>query len=376
MPTVEEARSLITSSIVDGADNSITPSKMRQVLLAIIDALSFLEGSGFSYLWSTNTASSDPGSTYVKGNNATLGSITEIYLSETAIEGAIGGYLAAAFNSSSTNKAVMILMDVADHDNFLAVTVTSDTDSGSYRTLACTVGSSGGTLADDAVLIVTIIPVGDAGSGGVTGPGVSVDSEIAIFSGTSGAAVKRATTSGLLKAASGVLSAAVSGTDYAPATSGTAILKGNGSGGFSAASDGTDYLSPTTGLEPSDIGVTVQAYDADTLKADVADVLTKGFAATSYSAGTKSSGTYQPDEANGNIQHATNGGAHTLAPQTNTSTIIVDYTNNASAGVITTSGFTMVTGDAFTTTSGHDFRCWLSMNASTGFSHLHVVALQ
>jgi len=44
----------------------------------------------------------------------------------------------------------------------------------------------------------------------------------------------------------------------------------------------------------ADIGVTVQGYDADTLKADTADVLTAGFAATPYSAGTKSSGTYTP----------------------------------------------------------------------------------
>lgn len=43
-------------------------------------------------------------------------------------------------------------------------------------------------------------------------------------------------TAGIVKSdGSGVASAAVSGTDYAPATSGTTSLKGNGSGGFSAA---------------------------------------------------------------------------------------------------------------------------------------------
>ncbi len=42
----------------------------------------------------------------------------------------------------------------------------------------------------------------------------SVDSEIVLFSGTGGKTGKRATTTGLLKAASGVLSAAVAGTDY------------------------------------------------------------------------------------------------------------------------------------------------------------------
>lgn len=48
---------------------------------------------------------------------------------------------------------------------------------------------------------------------------------------------------GLLKVTTttGELSTASSGTDYAPATSGSAILKGNGSGGFSSASAGTDY---------------------------------------------------------------------------------------------------------------------------------------
>jgi hypothetical protein len=75
----------------------------------------------------------------------------------------------------------------------------------------------------------------------------SVDGEIVLFSGTSGKTGKRATTTGILKGASGVLSAAVSGTDYAPATSGSAILKGNGSGGFSSAASGTDYAPATSG---------------------------------------------------------------------------------------------------------------------------------
>jgi hypothetical protein len=45
--------------------------------------------------------------------------------------------------------------------------------------------------------------------------------------------------SGLAKLTSGVVSAATSGTDYAPATSGTSILYGNGSGGFSNVTIGT-----------------------------------------------------------------------------------------------------------------------------------------
>jgi len=52
---------------------------------------------------------------------------------------------------------------------------------------------------------------------------------------------------GLLKGNGTAISAAVSGTDYAPATTGTSILKGNGAGGFSGAISGTDYAPATSG---------------------------------------------------------------------------------------------------------------------------------
>jgi hypothetical protein len=75
-----------------------------------------------------------------------------------------------------------------------------------------------------------------AGSGDVTSnTSSSVDGEVALFSSTTGKVVKRATGTGLAKLTSGVLSTATSGTDYAPATSGSSALKGNGSGGFSNA---------------------------------------------------------------------------------------------------------------------------------------------
>ena len=113
--------------------------------------------------------------------------------------------------------------------------------------------------------------------------------------------------------------------------------------------------------------------DADILRADTADVLTAGYAATPYNNGEQTSGTLTPDEANGNFQYAENGGAHTLAPPTNNCTIVIQYTNNSSAGAITTSGFTKVDGE-FDTTDGNDFFAYITK--LNGFSHLNVVALQ
>lgn len=122
------------------------------------------------------------------------------------------------------------------------------------------------------------------------------------------------------------------------------------------------------------IGTDVQAYNADTLFADTADNLTAGFSTTVHDAGTKSSGTYTPDQDDGNIQKAVNGGAHTLAPTVDDCAMIIQYTNNASAGTITTSGFTLVDGDDISTTNGDDFFFYLTK--ANGFSLLTVKALQ
>lgn len=63
-----------------------------------------------------------------------------------------------------------------------------------------------------------------SGAGDVIGPASSVDGQIALFDLTTGKLIKAATTTGMLKATSGVLSAASAGTDYlAPAAIGTTV---------------------------------------------------------------------------------------------------------------------------------------------------------
>jgi hypothetical protein len=143
--------------------------------------------------------------------------------------------------------------------------------------------------------------------------------------------------------------------------------------GIDATAAATAVTQAGTALQPEDIGVTVQGYDADTLKSDATALLTAGYTATPYNAGTRTTGTYTPAAANGALQYAVNGGAHTLAPPANNTSIIVQYTNNGSAGAVTTSGFTRVSG-AFTTVNGDDFMCYITRN--NGFSHLHIQALQ
>lgn len=112
-------------------------------------------------------------------------------------------------------------------------------------------------------------------------------------------------------------------------------------------------------LNPEAAGVDLSGYAA---LATADQVLTGGFRVTplQIGGGTVTSGTVTPDPGDRALQYYTNGGAHTLAPGSNNGSYILDITNNASAGAITTSGWTKVVG-AFTTTNAAKFRCTCSV---------------
>lgn len=101
-----------------------------------------------------------------------------------------------------------------------------------------------------------------------------------------------------------------------------------------------------------------------------------GVTSTADDDGTKSSGTYTPDPAGGNMKRIVNGGAFTLAEPTAAGdyTLVIQITNNASAGAITLSGFNRTSGSPFTTTNGHDFFVYITK--CNGFTFANVVALQ
>jgi len=130
------------------------------------------------------------------------------------------------------------------------------------------------------------------------------------------------------------------------------------------------------------IGATAEDF-ANILKTNATANLTAAFTAAIDDDGTITTGTYTPTTAAGSqYKKIIGGGAFTLAPPvvaTNTATTLSLFIiNNASAGAITTSGFTKVAGDAFTTTDAHKFSCRIEVNdiGGTEYSSLTVLAMQ
>jgi hypothetical protein len=143
---------------------------------------------------------------------------------------------------------------------------------------------------------------------------------------------------------------------------------GTGAAGTSAEISRADHVHaiPTNGI----VSAMITALNVTTGKIAAAAVtasklgggtLTSGFDYTVVDDGTKTTGTYTPVYTGGNMKEVVNGGAHTLAPQSGNGVIVVEYTNDGSAGAITTSGFDKVTGDSFTTTNTHVFQCQLTV---------------
>lgn len=127
----------------------------------------------------------------------------------------------------------------------------------------------------------------------------------------------------------------------------------------------------------AEVFVTVRGEDL--LPVSGVRTLKGGFDSDAQALGAITTGTVTP-EVDGageeNFKTLTANGAFTLAPPSTSSncTIIIQVTNGASAGTITTSGFTIVNGDTYETTNGNDYLFHIKKVGS--FTSLTIEALQ
>lgn len=190
---------------------------------------------GIRWLFASSTTMADPSSGNIRFNNATLASVTAISVhyssGETgnpSVENWVKGWDDA---TTTTVLGTLVIKKASAPQNFVILHVNAAlTDNTTWAQIPVTYVDSSGSFSASDVLSVQFDRAGNkgadgAGTGDVTGPASSVDSEIALFSSTTGKVIKRASTTGVLKAASGVLSAAAA-TDlgaglhviYVPAT--------------------------------------------------------------------------------------------------------------------------------------------------------------
>jgi hypothetical protein len=106
-----------------------------------------------------------------------------------------------------------------------------------------------------------------------------------------------------------------------------------------------------------EIGVDVQAYDADTLKGDVEDqTISGGARITIKDLGDLSGNTITPDPGDRPTQKVTNNGAGSILPGSNEGSYTLIVVNASGAGTITTTGWTLK-GSPFDTTATSVFIC-------------------
>ncbi|MCH9751068.1 MAG: hypothetical protein K0U61_02515, partial [Alphaproteobacteria bacterium] len=394
--------------------------------------------AGVSYTFSTDTTTTtDPGTGNLELNNATLASVTEIALDDNSAATGnpdISAWLATLDDSTSTTKGQLFIKKNSAPQNFAIYEIASITDATThYRVTVTHVDSAGSFSASDA-LSVQFYPRGDAGSGSVSSvfgrsgavvaaSGDYDDDEVSAAASATNYTPAASTVAGHLSGIDTALGSVGGISDVVDDTTpqlggqldvnGQAIGDGTrelltfvedgsavnhveieneatGSGPIiRAAGDdanvdlvlagkgtGVPKIGSNAILDAGDIGSSVQAHDAETVKADTDDNFTAGYTATADNDGTQSSGTYTPDPAGGNLKRIVNGGAFTFAAPTasNDYTMVVDILNNASAGTITTSGFDFEDGASFTTTNGDRFRCFITK--INGVIDMYIRAIQ
>lgn len=177
--------------------------------------------SGVQFTYSTTTTDSDPGSGVFRLNHATIASATAAYIDNNDAGGSsVTSWLDSFDDSTTTAKGTLVIRGVTTQSAWAVFAVTGAVVDGTgYRKLTISCLASGGVWTNAETFAFAFSRTGDKGSDGagvgdVVGPAAAVAGEIVLFDLTTGKLIKRASLTGLVKATSGVASAASAGTDY------------------------------------------------------------------------------------------------------------------------------------------------------------------
>lgn len=351
-PPGDAATISVGTTTTGAAGSSATAANSGTAQDAILDfAIPRGADAGMRYAFEASTSMAAPASGGLRLNNASLASVTAMAVNATNSDAVdVSDFIATWDDSTNTVKGYVEVRKEGSGAVLGLYQLTSVTDNTTWLQFAVTYVSGSGSFAAADSLYLTPYRTGNAGTNGaVAVSGTPTVNQFGAW--VDATTLKGVSITGLVKGnGASAPTAAVASTDYIAATTGSAIQKAS-SGGLTAATAGADYLDKAT-----------------------TSLLTAGFTATSFSLGTVTTGTVTPSAANGNFQHLTANGAFTLAPPSATCCIDIEVLNGASAGTITTSGFTKVNGDAYATTNANKYIFHITKTNS--YSRLSIEALQ
>jgi hypothetical protein len=121
---------------------------------------------GYRYTFSTTTTDSDPGAGALRANNATFGSVTQLFIDNADAAGAtVTTWLDSLDDSTSTVKGTLRIEQLNAPTTYQEYQVSGGvTDGTGYRKVPVTPISSNGTLSDAASIVVTWFRAGDQGT--------------------------------------------------------------------------------------------------------------------------------------------------------------------------------------------------------------------
>jgi hypothetical protein len=360
---VTNTSSALATSIGNSNTNIAAVSALTSVNLAAITSINSILGDGSNFATSAELAAvSSALATSIGNSNTNIAAVSALTSVNKAAITSINSILGDGSNFATSAELAAVSSALAT-----SIGNTNTRVANTSSALATSIGNSNTNIAAVSVLTsVNLAAITSINSILGDGSNFATSAELAAVSSALATSIGNSNTNiAAVSVLTSVNLAAITSINSA------ALLKASNLSDLNSASTSRTNLGVA-------IGSDVEAFNADILKADEADELTAGFSAAAHSAGTKSSGTYTPNVDDGNFQFATNGGAHTLAVPAKNCTMVILYKNNASAGTITTSGYTKVDGDTISTTNGDEFFFYITRinDGSTTFSMLTVKALQ
>lgn len=287
---------------------------------------------------------SDPGTGFLRLNNAAPASVTEIGISNLIAETgnpSASAWLATWDDSTNTAlKGTVVLKKASAPENFAVYDVTAAVAAAQHWRMSATHRAGAGAFASTDMLSVQFFAAGNkgadgAGVGDFVGPADSAADEVVLFAGATGKAGQRPGTGTML-----------------PPRGTTAQRPGSlaaGDEGRLRWNSETDRIEVWAGAEWRDL-----------LSSAGGSTLTGGFTVTTFDHGTKTTG-FTPEPSQGARQKAVVNAALAITAPTTTGVFTVTLTNGASMGALSFSGFAgPAPGSAtFATTSGLVYECFI-----------------